>query len=164
MENTAFNKSEGQPHPNGTDILRSKRRLYYLISSKICIPLDGGKWYETLKQKGAGSIWMQECYNFKYWGWVKWSEVAQSCPTLCDPIVSSLPGSAIHGIFQARILELAAISFSRDLPNSRIKPGSPALQTDALPFEPPGKPKVEWRPCLKENIWRNCWCRGERKP
>jgi len=42
-ENTAFNKSEGQPHPNGTDILRSKRRLYYLISSKICIPLDGGK-------------------------------------------------------------------------------------------------------------------------
>ena len=32
-------------------------------------------------------------------------EVAQSCPTLCDPIDSSLPGSAVHGIFQARILE-----------------------------------------------------------
>ena len=41
------------------------------------------------------------------------SEVAQSCPTLCDHMNGSLPGSAIHGIFQARILEWAAISFSR---------------------------------------------------
>ena len=63
------------------------------------------------------------------------SEVAQSCPTLCDPMDSSLPGSAIHGIFQARILEWAAISFSR----GSSQPGSPELQTDALPSEPPGK-------------------------
>ena len=41
------------------------------------------------------------------------SEVAQSCLTLCDPMDSSLPGSVVHGIFQARILEWAAISFSR---------------------------------------------------
>ena len=40
------------------------------------------------------------------------SEVAQSCPTLCDPIDCSLPGSSIHGIFQARILEWGAIAFS----------------------------------------------------
>ena len=33
------------------------------------------------------------------------SEVAQSCPTLCDPMDCNLPGSAVHGIFQARILE-----------------------------------------------------------
>ena len=38
---------------------------------------------------------------------------AQSCPTLCDPMDCNLPGSSIHGIFQARILELVAISFSR---------------------------------------------------
>ena len=41
------------------------------------------------------------------------SEVAQSNPTLCDPMDCSLPGSSIHGIFQARILEWVAISFSR---------------------------------------------------
>ena len=41
------------------------------------------------------------------------SEVAQSCLTLCDPMDGSLPGSAVHGIFQARILEWTAISFSR---------------------------------------------------
>ena len=51
----------------------------------------------------------------------KWkSEVAQSCPTLCNPMDSSippqssnLPGASIHGIFQARVLEWVAISFSR---------------------------------------------------
>ena len=41
------------------------------------------------------------------------SQVTQSCPTLCNPMDGSLPGSAVHGIFQARILEWAAISFSR---------------------------------------------------
>ena len=41
------------------------------------------------------------------------SEVAQSCPTLCDPVDCSLPGSSVHGICQARILEWVAISFSR---------------------------------------------------
>ena len=44
---------------------------------------------------------------------MKWSEVAQSCPTLCNPIACSLPGSSVHGIFQAIVLEWIAISFSR---------------------------------------------------
>ena len=44
---------------------------------------------------------------------MKWSEVAQSCPTLCDPMDCSLPGFSVHGIFQARVLEWVAISFSR---------------------------------------------------
>ena len=41
------------------------------------------------------------------------SEVAQSCLTLCDPMDCSLPGFSIHGIFQARVLEWVAVSFSR---------------------------------------------------
>ena len=40
------------------------------------------------------------------------SEVVQSCPTLSNPIDCSLPGSSIHGIFQARVLEWGAIAFS----------------------------------------------------
>ena len=43
----------------------------------------------------------------------RWSEVAQSCPTLCDPMGCSLPGPSVHGIFQAIVLEWIAISFSR---------------------------------------------------
>ena len=41
------------------------------------------------------------------------SEVTQSCPTLCDPMDCNLPGSSIHGIFLARILDWVAISFSK---------------------------------------------------
>ena len=40
------------------------------------------------------------------------SEVTQSCPTLSDPMDCSLPGSSVHGIFQARVLEWGAIAFS----------------------------------------------------
>ena len=42
------------------------------------------------------------------------SEVAQSCLTLSDPMDCSLPGSSIHGIFQARVLEWCAIAFSKE--------------------------------------------------
>ena len=68
-------------------------------------------------------------------------KVAQSCLILCDPVDQSPPDSSVHGILQARVLEWVAISFSRDLSNPGIKPRAPALQTDSLPSEPPGKPK-----------------------
>ena len=45
--------------------------------------------------------------------WLRENEVTQSCPTLCDSGDCSLPGSSVHGILQARILEWVAISFSR---------------------------------------------------
>ena len=45
------------------------------------------------------------------------SEVAQSCPTLSDTMDCSLPGSSIHGIFQARVLEWGAIAFSASVVN-----------------------------------------------
>ena len=55
------------------------------------------------------------------------SEVAQLCPTLCNPMDCSLPGSSVHGIFQAIVLEWIAISFTMDLPDPGIEPWSPAL-------------------------------------
>ena len=69
--------------------------------------------------------------------------VTKSCPILATPWTEYLPDSSVHGILQARILEWAAISFSGDLPNPGIEPVSPALRTDTLPSEPPGKPKEE---------------------
>ena len=56
--------------------------------------------------------------------------VTQPCPTLFDPMDCSPPGSCVHRISQARILEQVAISFSRDFPNPGIEPASlvsPAL-------------------------------------
>ena len=63
-------------------------------------------------------------------------EVAQSCPTLCDPMDYS-----VHGILQASILEWVAFPSLGDLPNPGINPRSPSLQVDSLPAEPQGKPK-----------------------
>ena len=68
------------------------------------------------------------------------SEVTQSCPSLFDPMDCSLSGSSVHGIFQARVLQWIAVSSPGDLPDPGIEPGSLALQADALPSEPPGKP------------------------
>ena len=62
--------------------------------------------------------------------------VVQSCPTLCNPMDCSMPGSSVHGLSQARILEWIARSFSRGFPHSGIKPKSPALQVDTLLSDP----------------------------
>ena len=43
------------------------------------------------------------------------SEIAQSCPTLCDPMDCSLPGSSVHGILQARVLDWGAMAFSSSM-------------------------------------------------
>ena len=69
----------------------------------------------------------------------KESEVSQSCLTLCDPMDCSLPGSSVHGIFQAIVLEWIYFSFSRGSSQHRDQTQSPTLYTDALPSEPPGK-------------------------
>ena len=66
--------------------------------------------------------------------------VTQPYPTLCDPVDCSLPGSSVHGILQARILEWVAISSSTDLPHPEIEPQPPILQADSLVLDPPGIP------------------------
>ena len=66
--------------------------------------------------------------------------VSKPCPALCYPMDWSLPGSSIHGISQARILEWVAISSSRELPNPRMEYTSPALALDFLPLSHTGSP------------------------
>ena len=59
------------------------------------------------KNTGVGCYFLLQCLKVK-----SESEVTHLCPTLCDPMDCSLPGSSIHGIFQARVLEWVAIAFS----------------------------------------------------
>ena len=59
------------------------------------------------KNTRVGCHFLLQCMKVK-----RESEVAQSCPTLSDPMDYSLPGSSVHGIFQARVLEWGAIAFS----------------------------------------------------
>ena len=75
-------------------------------------------------------------------------KVAHSCPTLRDPTDYSSPGSSVHGIFQARILEWVAIPSPGYLLNPGTEPRSPALQAYSLLFRSPGKPNIIYT-CVK---------------
>ena len=65
--------------------------------------------------------WGQPCppVAFGYQNHLTHTQVAQSCPTLCDPMDCSPPGSSVHGIIQARILEWVAVYFSKECLNYR---------------------------------------------
>ena len=66
-------------------------------------------WDSQGKNTGVGCYFLLQCMKVK-----SESEVTQSCPTLSDPMDCSPPGSSIHGIFQARVLEWGAIAFFAD--------------------------------------------------
>ena len=68
----------------------------FLFHSLVCTQSTNALYFRTYWRKEKGG-----------------SEVTQSCPTLCDPMDGSLPRFSVHGIFQARVLEWVAISFSR---------------------------------------------------
>ena len=70
--------------------------------TRLCCP-----WDSPGKSAGVGCHCLLQCMKVK-----KESEVAQSCPTLSDPMDRRLPGSSVLGIFQARALEWGAIAFS----------------------------------------------------
>ena len=65
-------------------------------------------WDSPGKSTGVGCHFLLQCMKVK-----SESEVAQSCPTLHDPMACCLPGFSVHGILQARVLEWVAISFSK---------------------------------------------------
>ena len=79
-------------------------------------------WDSPGKNTGVGCHFLLQCRKVK-----SESEVAQSCPTLSDPMDCSPPGSFVHGIFQARVLEWGAIAFSaappRCLKNTQTQNG-----------------------------------------
>ena len=73
-------------------------------------------WDSPGKNTGVGRHFLLQCMKVK-----SEREVAQSCPTLSDPIDCSPPGSSVHGIFQARVLEWGAIAFSNCLVSTQLK-------------------------------------------
>ena len=84
----------------------SRQEYWSRVSSQLCA--TSGRqptrlpcpWYSPGKNTGVGCHFLLQCMKVK-----GESEVAQSCPTLSDPMDCSLPGSSTHGIFQARVLE-----------------------------------------------------------
>ena len=70
---------------------------------------------------------------------VKWREVAQSCPTLCDSVDVACQAPPSKGFSRQEYWSGLPFPFPGDLPNPGMEPGPPALEADALTSEPPGK-------------------------
>ena len=91
-------------------------------------------------------VWMSEIMmlvSYKERKRKKESEVAQLCLTLCDPMAYQVPPSM--GFSRQECWSGLPFPSPGDLPDPGIKPGSPALQADALPTEPPGKPLASYK-------------------
>ena len=94
-----------------------KRCCCCYVASVVSDSVRSHRWQPTrlprprdspCKNTGVGCHFLLQCMKVK-----SQSEVAQSCLTLSDPMDCSLPGSSVHGIFQARLLEWGAIAFSK---------------------------------------------------
>ena len=94
----------------------SSRKKHQFNCSVVSDSLRSHRWQPTRlhhpwdspgKNTGVGCHFLPQCMKVK-----SQSEVVQSCLTLSDPMDYSLPGSSVHGIFQARVLEWGAIAFS----------------------------------------------------
>ena len=91
----------------------------------MCLAIEQSPFLRTsgIHKPRTHSLVLLSSHNImNLWAWlenhhgyeeVKWSEITQSCPTFCDPVDYSPPGSSVHGVLQARVLEWVAISFSR---------------------------------------------------
>ena len=84
------------------------------------------------------------------------SEVAQSCLTLSDPMDCSLPGSSIHGIFQARVLEWVAIAFSGGSPNCLHLDSDLGEPTGMGPINMRARKAYGDRPLVHPVCWPHC--------
>ena len=84
-------------------------------------------WDSPGKNTGVGCHFLLQCIKVK-----SEREVTQSCPTLSDPMDYSLPGSSVHGIFQARVLEWGAIAFSGNSSWAISNPESWCCESAAL--------------------------------
>ena len=110
-----------------------EERVWASVRKADGIMLGRGEHVWSLEEMGEGSVGGDETYSVM-------TVINNVCVyTLCESMDCSPPGSSVHGILQARILEWVAISSTRDPPYPGIEPASPALAGRSFTTEPPWK-------------------------
>ena len=107
-------------------------------------------WDSPGKNSGVGCHFLLQCMKVK-----SESEVAQSCPTLCDPMDCSPPGSSVHGIFRARVLEWGATAFSAAASGQIVK--------EHLFFQQTGQGVLQQNPLHRKSWSASCFHAGEAR-
>ena len=107
-------------------------------------------WDSPGKNSGVGCHFLLQCMKVK-----SESEVAQSCLTCSDPVDCSPPGSSVHGIFQARVLEWGAIAFSIRKTNSGRLLGLPRRLSGKECTCQCRRPR--FNPWVRKISWRRKW-------
>ena len=124
MERSTDRRATARPHmPKAGPLLPESKVLSMkatLLSTKEGGNVDCGDKVDWICSRASVLIPSTHSNHLR-------SEVTQSCLTLCNPMNCRLPGSSVHGNFQARILKWVTISFSGDLPGPGIEPRSSAL-------------------------------------
>ena len=116
MQNYIYNIHKIKIHDNNQHVCRGRMLLLLSHFSHVRLVWPHRRpptrllcpWDSPGKNTGVGCHFLLQCMKVK-----SESEVAQSCPTLSHLMDCSPPGSSVHGIFQARVLEWGAIAFSR---------------------------------------------------
>ena len=130
---------------------------FQLISYLLCWDISGynldTKMYQISSCIVRDLSW-NLCSNSNSSTPTEWGVKLLSCVWLCNPT-----DYTAHGILQARILEWVVVPFSRGSSQPRDQTQSPALQTDSLPTEPPGKSGSVFKHCFILLIWDKTFCR-----
>ena len=104
-------------------------------------------WDSPGKNTGVGCHFLLQCMKV-----ISQSEITQSCLTPSDPMDCSLPGSSVHGIFQARVLEWGAIAFSIHLPYDSVIPLLGACPRETNTYERKNTWTRMFIPALFQNL------------
>ena len=102
--NIVINKSSNQHFGHGTLLLNRFSRVRLCVTPQTAAHQAPHPWDSPGKSTGVGCHFLLQCMKVK-----SESEFAQSCLTLSDPMDCSLPGSSVHGIFQAKVLKWGVI-------------------------------------------------------
>ena len=97
-------------------------------------PTDRGAWWAIVRGVAKSQTGLRTYSLRLSWKVTILHVCAQLCPTFYDPVACCLPGSSVHGIFQARILEWVTISYSRDSPDPWVEPATQEWNPHPLQF------------------------------
>ena len=127
------------------------------IHLPFCIVVSQGSWYMPISDFHVFNLLNLKTHQTYYEAWRQWWFSCWIVSDSCYPMDCSPPGSSVHGILQAKILEWVANSFSRGSPQASDQTRASWVAGRSLPSEPLGKPLL-WSLLHSKQVFHNTLC------